>query len=220
MIVYGSVLSPFVRKVLVCAAEKGLAVDVVPAGLGRGGPDFREASPFGKMPGLRDPGADNGRDFCISDSTAIITYLEAKFPDPALLPSTPVARARTVWFEEFADTILFPASAKIFFNRFVAPRALKIAGDESIAAAALEKDLPPLLDYIESVVSPSGFLVDQRMTVADIALASPFATLAHIDVTVDAARWPGTAAYLAGIHARPSFAGLRAGEQALVAQIG
>ncbi|PTS86828.1 glutathione S-transferase, partial [Sphingomonas sp. HMWF008] len=98
MIVYGSGLSPFVRKVLVYAAEKGLALDLVAAGLGRGGPDFAEASPFGKMPGFRDPGADGGKDFCISDSTAIIAYLEAKYPDPALIPAEPMARARTVWF--------------------------------------------------------------------------------------------------------------------------
>jgi len=38
MIVYGSSLSPFVRKVLAFGAEKGLAFDLVAAGMGRGGP--------------------------------------------------------------------------------------------------------------------------------------------------------------------------------------
>ena len=220
MIVYGSSLSPFVRKVLVYAAEKGLALDLVAAGLGRGGPDFKEASPFGKMPGFRDPGADGGKDFCISDSTAIIAYLEAKFPTPELIPADPIGRARTVWFEEFADTILFAVGAKIFFHRFVGPKIMKVGGDESIAAAAVANELPPLLDYLERVVVPSGFLVADRLTVADIAVASPFVNLAHIGVMVDPVRWPMTAAYLAGIHARPSFAGLFADEQSMVAQFG
>ena len=74
MIVYGSTISPFVRKVMAFGAEKGLTLTLERAGLGQGGPHFAEASPFGKIPGFRDPGADNGQDFCISDSTAICAY--------------------------------------------------------------------------------------------------------------------------------------------------
>ena len=217
MIVYGSSLSPFVRKVLAFGAEKGLAFDLVAAGMGRGGPDFGECSPFGKMPGFRDPGADGGRDFCISDSTAIITYLEAKFPEPNLIPADPIARARAVWFEEFMDTILFTMGSKIFFNRFVAPRVLKIAGNEEVAAAAEANEMPPLLDYLERVIPASGFLVEDRITLADIAVASPFVNLAHVEVEIDAARWPRLVAYVEGILARPSFAPLVAAERALVA---
>ena len=220
MIVYGSNLSPFVRKVLVYAAEKGLTLELVAAGLGRGGPDFKETSPFGKMPGFRDPGADGGKDFCISDSTAIIAYLEAKYPQNPLIPIDPIGRARTVWFEEFADAILFAMGSKIFFNRFVAPKVLKAGGDEGIAAAAVAHELPPILDYLEGVVPPSGFLVADRLTVADIAVASPFVNLGHVDVVVDPARWPKAGAYLVGIHARPSFAPLIAAEQRMVAQFG
>ncbi len=220
MIIYGSSLSPFVRKVLVYASEKRLTLELVAAGLGRGGPDFMAASPFGKIPGFRDPGADGGKDFCISDSTAIIAYLEAKYPESPLIPSDPIGRARTVWFEEFADTILFAMGAKIFFNRFVGPKVLKTGGDENIAAAAVAQELPPMLDYLEGVVPPSGFLVADRLTVADIAVASPFVNLGHVDVMVDPARWPKAAAYLAGIHARPSFARLIAAEQSMVAQMG
>ena len=54
MIVYGSSISPFVRKVLAFAAEKGIEVESKPVGIGDQNPDFREASPFGKMPAFRD----------------------------------------------------------------------------------------------------------------------------------------------------------------------
>jgi len=103
MILFGSTLSPYVRKVAVYAAEKGLELELQPAGLGQGGPDFKAASPFGKMPGFKDD------DFLISDSTAIITYLEAKFPEPNLIPLEPRARARAIWYEELADTIVMAA---------------------------------------------------------------------------------------------------------------
>jgi len=217
MIVYGSTLSPYVRKVMAFATEKGLALELKPAGLGRGGPEFEQCSPFGKMPGFRDPGADHGRDFCISDSTAIITYLDAKYPEPNLIPVDPIARARAIWYEEFADTILMAAGGKIFFNRFVAPKVLKTAGDEGVAAAAELNELPPLLDYLETLVPDCGFLIESRITLADIAVASPFVNMEHVGLKTDAARWPRTARYLDAIHARPSFAPVIAEERRIVA---
>lgn len=217
MIVYGSTLSPFVRKLMAYMAEKGLSADIVPAGMGQETPGFIEASPFGKMPGFRDPGADNGKDFCISDSTAIITYLEAKYPAPALLPADPIERARTVWFEEFADTIMIATMAKVFFNRWVAPKFLKRPGDEATAAGAIADELPRLLDYLETVVTADGYLVGGRLTLADLAVASPFVNLGHCDVTIDAAHWPKSAAYVANILARPSFAPMIEAENRMVA---
>jgi glutathione S-transferase len=217
MIVYGSTISPFVRKVMAFAAEKGLKLTMQPAGLGRGGPDFEEASPFGKIPGFRDPGADNGKDFCISDSTAICAYLEAKFPATNMIPTTPVAHARTVWFEEFADSIFFAVAAKIFSHRFLLPKMLKRPFDEAIAANAADVELPPLLDYLEGVIPASGFLVEDRLTLADISVCSPFVNLDHAELVIDPARWPKTAAYVAAILARPSFTPIVGAEKALVA---
>lgn len=218
MIVYGASLSPFVRKVLVFAAEKGIEVELKPTGLGNKDPDFIEASPFGKMPGLRDPGSGSGAggDFCISDSSAIVAYMEAVKPEPNLIPTEPRARARTIWFDEYADTILFACGGKMFFNRIVAPRFLGQAGDEAVAAKAECEELPPLLDYLESVIPPSGFLVEDRLTLADIAVASPFANLKHIHVGIDPQRHPKVVAYVEKILARPSFAPLIAREAAFL----
>ena len=201
MILYGSSLSPFVRKVLAYAGEKGIELDVVAVGPGDPNPDFRAASPFGKMPGLADG------DFKLADSSAIIHYLEAKQPDPALIPGDPQLRGRTIWFDEFADTILAGCGAKMFFNRVVAPRFLKRPGDENLAMAAERDELPPILDYLESVVpGPEGFLVGGGLTLADIAVASPFANLRHLSVEIDAGRHPKTLAFVERILARPSFA--------------
>ena len=200
MIVYGSSLSPFVRKVLAFAAEKGIEVELKPTGLGNKDPEFIAASPFGKMPGLRDG------DFAISDSSAIVAYLEAVKPEPNLIPTEPRARARTIWFDEYSDTILFACGGKMFFNRIVAPRFLGQAGDEEIAAKAECEELPPLLDYLERVIPESGFLVEDRLTLADISVASPFANLKHLGVVLDEVRHPKVRAYVEAILARPSFA--------------
>lgn len=213
MIVYGSSLSPFVRKVLVFAAEKGIEVESKQVGLGSEDPEFREASPFGKIPGFRDG------DFAISDSSAIVAYLDSIRPDPNLVPTEPKARARTVWFEEFSDTILCSCGAKMFFNRVVAPRFLGRPGDLEAAKTAEINDLPPILDYIEKVVpGDGGYLVGDRLTLADLAVASPFANFRHTDTNVDAERYPRTVAYVDRILARPSFAQLVERETSILAR--
>lgn len=200
MILYGSSLSPFVRKVLAYATEKGIELDVVPLGP-EPNMEFRAVSPFKKMPALVDG------DYSLADSSAIIHYLEAKFPEPPLIPADPKLRGKTIWFDEFSDTILFACGAKMFFNRIVAPRFLNRPGDEAAADAAERDELPPILDYLETVVpDDGGYLVGDGLTLADISVASPFANLAHLDCQLDPARHGRTRAYVERILARPSFA--------------
>ncbi len=200
MILYGSTMSPFVRKVAAYAAEKGIEIDLQPTGFPNPTPEFRAASPFGKMPALVDG------DYKLADSSAIIHYLEAKYPEPELIPADPQERGRVIWFDEFADTILFACGAKIFFNRIVAPRFLGREGDLEAAETAARDELPPLLEYLEGIIPDSGYLVGDRLTLADIAVAGPFANFSHCDIKVDPARHPKIAAYVSAILSRPSFA--------------
>lgn len=210
MIIFGSSLSPFVRKVLVLAAEKGIAVENRVVAPGGNDPDFIAASPFRKIPALLDG------DYALSDSSAIIHYLEAKFPEPALIPSEPRARGKTIWWDEFADTILVACGAKMFFNRIVAPRFLGKEGDLDAAEKAEREELPPLLAYLEGAVPDSGYLVGDSLTLADIAVASPFVNLTHCDVAFDSGAYPRLAAYVGAILARPTFAALIGKETAML----
>ena len=202
MILYGSSLSPFVRKVLAYAGEKGIEFDLRPTGKAPGQPsdEFLEASPLRKMPALRD------ENFTLADSSAIIQYLEARFPEPVLIPTDAQMRGRTIWFEEFADTVLTSCGTKMFYNRVVLPRFFGKPGNEEEASAAEQQDLPPLLDYLERVVPEVGeFLVGGRITLADIAVASPFANLAQLGCARDRERHRRVYAYVDWILERPSF---------------
>ena len=197
MIVYGSSLSPFVRKTLAFAAEKGIEVEARPIVPGADDPEFLAASPFRKIPGFRDG------DFAISDSSAIIAYLEASKPEPELIPAEPKARARAIWYDEFSDTIFAACGAKMFFNRIVAP-LLGREGDLAVADKAQCDELPPLLDYVERVLPESGWLVEDRLTLADIAVASPLVNLGHLGVDYRSGR-PKLAAFADRMLARDSF---------------
>ena len=200
MILYGSSLSPFVRKVLACAGEKGIALELQPTGFPNPGPEFLEASPFRKMPAFRDG------DYTLADSSAIIHYLDALRPEPALIPADAKARGKVIWFEEFSDTILASCGAKMFFNRVVAP-LIGRESDLAVADTAEREELPPILDYLEGVVPDAGgFLVGDTITLADIAVASPFANLGHMKVARDLERHRRTHAFVESILSRPSFA--------------
>lgn len=208
MLVYGSSMSPFVRKVLAFCVEKGIEVETKPVGLGSTDEGFVAASPFGKMPALVDG------DYALADSSAILHYLEAKVPEPALIPSEPQARGRAIWFEEFADTILSACAGKMFFNRVVAPLFLKRDGDREMADRAEREELPPILDYLEGQIGDREFLVGDRLSVADIAVASTLANLDHAGFPQLAKRWPAIARYQNSILGGPSFAPLLARERA------
>lgn len=206
MIIYGARPSPFVRKVIIFADEKGLSAEVMPGGFGQGGEAFAKASPFGKIPAFQDG------DFLISDSSAIITYMDAVQPDPNLIPLEAKARARTIWYDEFGDTIIQAAGMPIVFNRMVAP-LVNMPQDLDAAARAETEKLPTVYDYLESVIPDSGFLVEDRFTLADIAVACPIITVNYCSSVLADGRWPKISAWLQGLSARPSFARALAAEE-------
>lgn len=213
MIVYGSIVSPFVRKLLGFLGEKGLDFELKGVGIGDPDPGFRAASPLGKMPAMDDDG------FLLADSSAIIHYLEAKHPEPALIPADPQERGRVIWWDEFGDTVFAACSGKMFFNRIVAPKFLGRDGDLAAAAAAEAEELPKLLDYLESAIPASGFLVGDRLTLADLAAVSPLMNVRHCGTVADPARYPKIAAWSEAILSRPSLAPWVAKEERMIAKV-
>lgn len=204
MILYGSRLSPYVRKVLFCAAEKGIDMEVRDA---RGsGAEFAAVSPFGKMPALRDG------DFSISDSSAIVAYLDDR--GRALIPAEAQNRARAVWFDEYADTLLIPCITKIFWQRFVNPVLMGKGGDEELARQAEGEELPPLLAYLELVAPQQGYLLGGgEPTLADIAVMSGLlAYIGYCGAGIDEAAFPRVAGLVERFRARPAIAAVLARE--------
>jgi glutathione S-transferase len=198
MIIFGSSLSPFTRKVLVFAGEKGLRFEHRPVTPHDGSPEFKAASPLGKIPAMADG------EYRLADSSAICHYLERKYPTPALFPASAEEFGRMMWFEEYADTVLIPTAGKVFFQLMVRPQLRKEPPDMTVVDQALTKEIPPVLDYLERQVT-GPFLVGGRLSLADIAIHCIFVNLKIAGHPLDAARWPKLGGYLAGLLARPAF---------------
>ena len=202
---YGAPISPFVRKTMVALAEKGIAYEHDPVVPAVAPPELKriskDISPLGRIPAYRDG------DLALADSSVIIAYLERVKPSPALYPSDTRDYARALWFEEYGDGGLAPiVGPKIFFQKIAGPAIFKQPTDEAIVNRAVNEELPPLFDYLESQLGKGDWLVGPSFSVADIGIATQFAQASLAGVSLDAKRWPKLAAYIGRALARPSFA--------------
>jgi len=199
MKLYGATPSPFFRKCRVVLEEKGISYEtenIIPV------PKTAELlalNPIGKIPILRDG------DVVVPDSSVICLYLEKKYPLPSVYPSDPAEYARALFLEEYADTKLAEVLGGIFFERFVKPNVLKQTPDEARVQGLLEREVPPVMAYVESQVPKERETLLSRFSIADAALGGQLGSLSFAGVEIDAARWPRTARYYRALLSRPSF---------------
>jgi glutathione S-transferase len=205
LVLLGGNVSPFVRKVRVALAEKGLDYELQQVNPFAPPPNWREISPLGKIPAFKDG------ERVVNDSSVICAYLERRFPEPALYPADPYEYARALWFEEFADGgLVATAGQKIFFPLVLKPlfggKTEADPADEAAADTVWREEVTPLLDYLEREIGDREYLVGGRLTIADVSVASPFVNLRHAGVAPDRKRFPRLRAFLGRLHARPAFA--------------
>src|SRR5438046_1531673 len=172
----------------------------------------------------------------IHDSTRIIERLERLRPEPALYPADDAARRRALALEDFFDEELGPHVRRALFHEllpetefaaaaftlgfgpgtqrlyralFPALRVVMRADmkiDEARTARSREK-VVAALDRIEAELGPSGYLVGDRFSVADLTAAALFYPL--VQPPEFPYPWPPVPAwfdeYRATFAARPAF---------------
>ena len=142
----------------------------------------------------------------IADSTRIIETLETLHPDPPLYPAEANARRRALDLEEFFDEELGPHLRRVWFYE-VLPDAAYTASQLSVGfsgasravyramfpgiravmkldmgisrpnAEASRAQVHAALDRLETELQPSGYLVGDTFSVADLTAAALFAPL-------------------------------------------
>lgn len=209
--VYGIPVSPFVRKVLIALELKGVAYELEPVSPLNLPEGYKEISPLGKVPALKDDL------LAISDSTVICEYLDERYPEIYLRPKSIVERARCRWFEEYADTRMLEAfGSSLFYERVIKPTYLDQETDEAAVQNALENLIPQVLEYLESQLPGAGFLFEERLTLADISLMSAYLLGIYAQYSLDADRYPKTAAYMDFIQRQEVFQERLAAEKAML----
>lgn len=198
---YGANASPFVRKVMAVLAIKDLPYEHIPSMPFSGDKELASVSPLSKVPALVDG------DLNIADSKVICRYLESAYPEVPVYPTDVSDRARADWLEEYGGTALAESAAGIFFHRFMRPKVMKQPVDEEAVNKIITKNLPPMLDYLEGLVPADGFIFGD-ITVADLALASPFVNAGYAQYSIDSETWPKVAALVERVKAHGSMAPL------------
>lgn len=208
--VYGAILSPFVRKVLMTLEHKGAAYELEQVRPFVNPPSYAKISPLRKVPAFSD------EYLTIADSSVICDYLENKYPANSLYPKNPVERAKVLWLEEFADTRLQETFGPgFFFERIVAPVMFRRAPDTALIERSRAK-FSELQDYLEGELTGSRFAIGNTLTIADLSIPSVFLNGRYAGHEVDARRWPKLAKYLEGMYAHPLYIARMEPERALL----
>jgi glutathione S-transferase len=193
MKLYGSLTSPYVRKVRVLLREKNLPCEFVVADAWAADSPIPPLNPLGKVPVLV---LDNGE--ALFDSPVIIEYLDS-LKTPALLPASGDARWQALRWLALADGIQDAAATRFLETRRPAPQQSteNIQRQEGKIARALE--------YAERHLGNGPWLMSDRFTLADLAMT---VALEYTDFRYPhdwRSRHPRLGAWHAGIGARPSF---------------
>lgn len=98
LLVYDAAPSPYAQKVKMALLEKGIAFETRVPDFDAPEPDFVAVSPRLEVPALVDD------DMVVFDSSVILEYIEDRWPEPRLLPTTARERARVRMLEEVCDT--------------------------------------------------------------------------------------------------------------------
>lgn len=208
--IIGSYLSPYVRKVLVLLHLKGIAYEIDPIVPFFGDERFSALSPLRRIPVLIDERVT------LADSSVIAQYLEERYPQPALYPADLAERAGARWLEEYADTRMGEVFIWQLFNQVaINPFVWGKKADEAALQKTLGEAMPQVLDYLETQLPQAGFIFG-ALSIADISIAAFFRNAGFVRYSVDAARWPLTAAFAERVLALDAFTRLKPFEDRLL----
>src|SRR5262245_21728384 len=175
--VLGGNVSPFVRKTRAFLAEKNVPYAIEQINPAAPPDGWRQISPLGKIPALEHDGK------IVNDSSVICLYLEKLFPEPALYPKDPYEFARAASLEAYVDGGVVPcAGAQVFRAMALLPAFTQKAPDAAAIEAATKvvtENIFPLLGYLEAQLGGAEYFVGNRLSIADLTVASVFVNLRH-----------------------------------------
>lgn len=184
-------LSGHCHRVELMLSLLGLPYETVDVDLGRGEhkqAPFLAMNPFGQVPVLQDG------ELTLSDSNAILVYLDGRYAPGEWMPRDPVGASRVQrWLSAAAGPLAFgPAAARVI-NLF----------KRSDDPAPCRQRAGALFDVMELELADGDWIAADRPTVADVALYSYTVTAPEGGISLQP--YPRVRAWLARIEALPGF---------------
>lgn len=196
MKIFGSPGSPFVRKVRVIAAEKGIEVEYVVDRPSAPGSHVPQLNPLGKIPVLQLDDGDT-----IYDSVVIGEYLEGLKPEPRLVPQDFAGRIAVKRFEALGDGL---AEVAVTLSHDLGP--MSDPDKRPAWISRQEQKLERVLNAYTDRLQGRSWLHGDAFGLADICAGY---ALSYLDQVLPAVDWRSGHAQLSSyaqrLMARPSF---------------
>ena len=185
--------STFARRVRIALIEKSIAAELVEVDMvarAHRSPAYLALNPYGRVPTLEEDG------FVLYESTAILEYLEATHPTPALVPADPRGRALVSMHMKLCDLQLARQTGAIIFPKRFLP---KERWDEAAMAQA-KKEIEKHLAVVETQIAGKDWMVGDRYSLVEVCY-TPFVEFLPL---VEFEPPPAVAAWVGRMLARPS----------------
>lgn len=161
MIFHATPLSSYSAKVRIVLCVKSVPHEERAPADGYRSASYRALVPMGTLPALQDG------DWVLSESEAINEYLEEQYPQPAMLPGDPRARARIRFLCRFHDLHLEPKVRALFPH-------VRPAQRQAAQVQALRQEIVQRIAQLDAWVRPAPFLLTPAISLAD---CGPLVTL-------------------------------------------
>jgi glutathione S-transferase len=184
MKLYTNPFSTFARRVDIALREKNIDAERIMVDIGKReqrSESYLAMHPYGRVPTLVDG------DFVLPESTPILEYLEAKYPEPALVPPDAKGRGLVSLHMKLCDIELAgPNYTTVFSKRFV-PREKWRVDEMERAKKPTERHFKVLGQHL----GDKEFLVADRFTLAEVCYIPflHFVDLLDVEVPDNVRRW-------------------------------
>lgn len=184
--------SIYARPVWLALLEKQLPCQLIPVDLSgqQFKPEFLVVNPFGHVPVLEDDG------FRVIESLAILDYLEARYPEVALLPTEATALARVRMVQLLTFNELLPGIFKLLVHH---DKAAEASSEVEYAQLRVRNTL----GFLENLLADSRYFAGERLTLAEIVAGTLVPQVSDLGISL--ADYPQLQRWSERLLARPAW---------------